>query len=464
MTDRFTLDSSYRRPDAGRVVIAGSPLRLFRLTAGGVRVVEAIERGEPCPSGHARLTERLLDAGAIHPIVEASPWTPADVTVVIPAFGAAAAARLPALVDQLVTDGVAEIIVVDDASSPALVAPPGARLIRLNENCGPGAARNTGLVAVRTALVAFVDDDVRLDAGWLAPLLLALADDRVALVAPRVRSERGHGVLAAYERDRGPLDLGPDPARVAPGTRVSYVPAAVLVCRAAPLRDVGGFAASMRYGEDVDLVWRLVEAHSRARYEPAVEVGHRVRRDLGSWLRQRVGYGSSAAPLATRHPGALAPVRMSGWSAATWGLAATGGPAGLVGAVMVGGATAAALVRKLPDVPARESLRLALAGHWHAGRTLASAIGRAWWPIALVAALVSRRARRVALLALVGPALLDWAERRPQVDPVRYVGLRILDDTSYGWGVWQGALRERSADALLPAFGPWPPRGEAATG
>ena len=53
MTTSFRLDGSYRRYD--RVVIAGSPLRLFRLSPAGQRVVEAIEQKQPLPSGHSQV-------------------------------------------------------------------------------------------------------------------------------------------------------------------------------------------------------------------------------------------------------------------------------------------------------------------------------------------------------------------------------------------------------------------------
>src|SRR3978361_209803 len=83
---RFRLDGSYRRPDDGDVVIGGSPLRLFRLTAAGRRVAAAIESQAPLPAGHAPLTDRLLDAGAIHPVWNGDGPTTEAVTVVVPAL------------------------------------------------------------------------------------------------------------------------------------------------------------------------------------------------------------------------------------------------------------------------------------------------------------------------------------------------------------------------------------------
>ena len=63
---RFTLDGSWRR--FGRVVIAGSPLRVFRLTAAGAEVASALESGRAVEP--SRLVDRLLDGGAIHPDVD----------------------------------------------------------------------------------------------------------------------------------------------------------------------------------------------------------------------------------------------------------------------------------------------------------------------------------------------------------------------------------------------------------
>lgn len=443
---RFVLDPSYRRPGGGAVVVGGSPLRLFTLGPRGVDVVAAIERGGEPPAGHEALTDRLLDAGAIHPVADTSPGPAALLTIVIPCYDAA----------PLFRPVECRTLVVDDASPTPVPAVPGVEVLRLDTNVGPGGARQAGLVEVGTPFVAFVDADVSVDERSLRSLLGHLDDPRVALVAPRVRAEPGPGTLARFEADRSPLDMGDRPARVAATTRVSYVPAAVLVCRTEALRSIGGFDPSLRLGEDVDLVWRLAEAGWRCRYEPAVVAHHRTRPTLRSWLRQRFGYGTSAAPLAERHRGALAPVRMNGWTAATWGAVAAGAP--VVG-LAIGTGSTLALVRKLRSVPAVEAVRLAALGHLHAGRLLAATLTRVWWPVALGAALVSRRARRLVAVAV---ALTTITGPRGGLDPVRGTGLRLLDDLAYGTGVWAGAIEHRSLDAIMPALQPWPPRSPAA--
>jgi mycofactocin system glycosyltransferase len=317
--------------------------------------------------------------------------------------------------------------------------------------------RNLGLAAVTTPLVAFLDADCRPEPGWLERLLPHFADDRVAAVAPRVASPAAPeaGTLARYESVRSPLDLGPAEGRVRAGTRISYVPAAALVGRTDALMGAGGFDEDLRVGEDVDLVWRLDESGLRVRYEPAAVVHHEPRPTLRAWAAQRVGYGRSAADLARRHPGAAPPLAVSAWSAAVWTLVVAGAP---VAALATAGGTALALTEKLEnlDDPLAEAARLTGAGHLFAGRMLANAITRAWWPIVVTLALVSRRARRVLTAAAVLPPLVDWVRQRPPLDPVRYIGLRVLDDAAYGVGLWRGAIDRRTADPLLPDLTSWP--------
>lgn len=444
MTTSFRLDGTYRRHD--RVVIAGSPLRLFRVSPAGQRVVEAIEQNQPLPDKQARLTDRLVEAGAIHPVHATSDFTAGDVTIVVPAFDAEPAA--------IRHDG--EVIVVDDGSVPALTT-RGWRTIRLPTNRGPAAARNAGLVEVTTPLVAFVDTDVELDDGWLAALLPHFDDSRVALVAPRVRSSDTPTIIGQYESVRSPLDLGAQPARIAAGSRVSYVPAAALVIRTDMLRSIGGFDEALRVGEDVDMVWRLVEAGYRCRYEPDSTVHHRPRSTLAAWARQRISYGRSAAVLDRKHPGAVAPLRMSGWSAAVWALVIARRP---VAGFAVAAGTIVALRRKLDDLPAQESLRLAGLGHLYAGRQVAGAITRVWWPVALIAAMLVRRLRVPLLAAATVPPLLEWIGNRGTNNAVQYVALRVADDVAYATGVWIGVIEQRSLGALTPQFTNWP--GKAA--
>ena len=360
---------------------------------------------------------------------------------------------LAGLLDGLLADQQVpgRVIVVDDGSADpsgtaAVAATRGAEVVRHEHPQGPAAARNSGLAEVRTGVVAFLDSDVEVAPGWLPPLLAHLLDGRVAAVAPRVRSAPGTGFLADYEEQHSPLDLGSQPANVRPRSRISYVPSAALLFRSEAARSLGGFDESMRYGEDVDLTWRAVAAGHLVRYEPASVVEHRPRRNWRDWLTQRVAYGSSAAALDARHPATAAPVDCSGWSLAAWASIAAGHPA--LGAALAAGSSAA-LVRKLEAVPAMNAAALAMGGHAAAGRQLARALVRPWWPATLGVSLVSRRARRVLSVALA-------VELMGRSGGLRDRTVSLLDDAAYGTGVWLGTWRQRSPRALLPRVGRWP--------
>jgi hypothetical protein len=95
-----------------------------------------------------------------------------------------------------------------------------------------------------------------------------------------------------------------------------------------------------------------------------------------------------------------------------------------------------------------------LRGTATAGTTLARSVTRHHWPLALLAALLSRRARRVVLATALVDAALAWWPHRAAVGLLRFAVGRRLEDLAYGAGLWAGALRARDPRALLPAVPP----------
>ena len=449
---RYQIDSSWwRRGNAeGDTVVAGSPLKIFRFSSAARTVLEAIEKRDEISVAATNTLHRLIDAGAIHPILESikTSLQPSDVTVVIPVHNEDVL-RLNALISKL--SAAHEVLLIDDGSTIPLADINGARVIRREVAGGPAAARNTAIDFVTSSITFFLDADTSLaDDSW-TKLLAHFEDSSVGVVAPRIASEPGTTLLHRYEASESPLDLGSEPARIRKNSRVSYVPTAALMIRTDLLREHRGFDESLRYGEDVDLVWRLLEADVVCRYEPAVTVHHSPRASLLDAWKQRVSYGSAAAPLDQRHRGAATPLRINRWSAGAWGTLASGYP--LIG-LIIGAASTVALERKISSQPDSRQLALRLAGRGniHAGRMIAQAVTRTWWPIALLLSLCSRRARRVTCAAIVLPSLMAWFTKKPKVDPVSYCALKLADDVAYGTGVWKGVIATRDLGALTPKF------------
>ncbi|MFD7992234.1 mycofactocin biosynthesis glycosyltransferase MftF [Streptomyces mexicanus] len=439
----------------GRLMTGGSPLRLVRLTDAAVRRL-GDGRFTVTDAASAALARRLLDAGVVHP--RPAPVPVGDTTVVIPVRDRAD--QLDRLLSALRADPETSdlpVLVVDDGSDdPAAVSAVagrhGARLLAHPSNRGPAAARNTGLRHARTRYVACLDSDVVPEPGWLATLLAQFADPALALAAPRVTAlpVSAPGLLDRYEEIRSPLDMGAAEGPVVPVSALSYVPSATVVVRREAVGP--GFDEAMRVGEDVDLCMRLHEAGWRLRYVPSARVGHRHRTDLRSWLAQRAGYGTGAADLALRHPGRVPPLYAAPWSLAACALLLRGRPAPAALAAALTGATAVRVARRMPDAdhPARAGALLALAALRGTAEQLLRCATRHHWPLAAAAAAVDRRARYALLVAAVAEGLLDHHRSGSPLSPLAHTTLRRLDDLAYGWGVWQGAVRRRTAAPLKP--------------
>ncbi|WP_330185043.1 mycofactocin biosynthesis glycosyltransferase MftF [Nocardia sp. NBC_01503] len=447
----------------------GSPARVLRLSPKGRAALDELRTGPVRSPAGAALARRLTDGGLAHPRPPA-PIDDLSVTVVIPVQDRPEELRrcLAALGDAH------PVVVVDDGSDDRealvdIVKAHSAELVRRPSRGGPAAARNTGLAAVDTDLVAFIDSDCVPTPDWIEALIPHFADPLVAAVAPRIVSLEATTSAGSYGEVAGSLDMGVAEGRVTPGTRISYVPSAALIVRRNALRDIGVFDERLRYGEDVDLIWRLHEAGRRIRYEPAVQVFHREPERWIDLLARRFHYGTAAAPLARRHPTAAPPLVVHPWHAATILAALTGriAPTGLAF-----GASVLATRRTLRqlDLPTDEAPRTAVIGlrqTWLGlGRFMIQFTGPG-----LAALLVvrdprpaRRRFRRVAAASLLlGTPVTAYFTTRPRLDPIRFVLGQLADHTVYGAGVWAGCLRHRTLVPITPILARPPRRIGGAT-
>jgi mycofactocin system glycosyltransferase len=408
------------------------------------------------------LARRLVSSGVFLPRPGFGNYSFDDVTVVVPVRDR------PEQLRRLLTglDGLS-CIVVDDASADAslteeIARKSGASFVALPVNQGPSSARNLGLAAATTPLVVFIDSDCMPSEGWLSPLLGYFDDPLVAAVAPRIvpasasaspsASPSASGAwptaLGRFQVARSSLDMGTAEGLVRPLTRIPYVPSATIVIR----REVAGerlFDPDLRGGEDVDLVWRLDSAGWDVRYVPGCTVAHEGPTTLGAWTCRRAFYGTTAGPLARRHPDSMAPLTTSAWSAAVWGLTLARRPLLAFTTLATSVLILAHRLHGLVDKPGKVAARIAGGGTAKSTIPALRGLTRAWAP-AFVFGLFVPRTRRAAALALFTPALHEWSATRPDLDPVRYSLLSVVDDVSYGTGVWAGSLKARTIRPLLP--------------
>lgn len=178
--------------------------------------------------------------------------------IVIPTIGRASLQRLLRSLDAASGPPPERIVVVDDrrgACTPLALGDIGAIAGRVtviaSGGRGPAAARNRGWRAASSPWIAFLDDDVTVDAAWCSDLQHDL--------------DAAGDAAASFGRVRVPLPLDRRPTdwerNVAALERARWITADCALRRTA-LSAVGGFDERFRraYREDSDLVLRLQQA------------------------------------------------------------------------------------------------------------------------------------------------------------------------------------------------------------
>jgi GT2 family glycosyltransferase len=210
-----------------------------------------------------------------------------------------------------------EILLVDNApSSDATEVAVGRHFghlpqVRYLREDRPGLsnARNRGLAEAAGDVIAFTDDDVLVDVGWLANLVAALQ------VAPHVACATGlilpaeldteaalwfenyAGLAKGWERQLFDLREHRRPGPLYPYAMGQFGSGASLAFKTASLRRLGGFAAELGAGttalggEDLDIFLRLLATGAAIVYEPGAILRHRHLRDRAALQRQLHGYG-----------------------------------------------------------------------------------------------------------------------------------------------------------------------------
>ncbi|WP_157767422.1 glycosyltransferase family 2 protein [Actinosynnema pretiosum] len=179
-----------------------------------------------------------------------------------------------------------EVVVVDSASPDGSGEwlernLTGATVVRMTENLGFGAGCNLGVQHARTEFVCFLNADVEVTEGWLAPLLELLDRTPAAaaaaplMVFPDGRLQEAGSLLGGDAFSRGWGDGWEDGAELYPRV-VDYASAACLVVRRRAFHDVGGFSSEyhIAYYEDTDLQFGLRDRGWQVWVQPSSHVVH----------------------------------------------------------------------------------------------------------------------------------------------------------------------------------------------
>jgi len=239
-----------------------------------------------------------------------------------------------------------EILVVDNApatrDAEALVAArPGIRYV-LEPNAGLGWARNRAVAEATGEILAFTDDDVVVDAGWVEALAAVFEDDPAAgavtgLVLPLELDTPAQQLFEDYRsfgrgHERIRVQVAPGSGSVAAryGLTGSLGAGASMAFRWELLEAVGRFDPCLgagtpcRGGEDLEMFFRMLKAGHALVYQPAAVVRHRHRRPMYALFGQIRDHGISFSSYVVRSAGAYPEER---WALArlwVWWLAKLG--------------------------------------------------------------------------------------------------------------------------------------------
>jgi GT2 family glycosyltransferase len=183
-----------------------------------------------------------------------------------------------------------ELVIVDDAAvAPAPYEWLGSRgRVIASHGRGPAVARNLGWRSASCEVVAFTDDDVRLDQGWLDACRSEFARDPTLVALEGRTFSRAFDVLYEYS-------VQSETARNGLTCNVAYTRAA--------LERLDGFDEGFPFPhcEDLDLFTRARRL-GRVRFSDAMLVEHMPRRIVPRAFARRAAWLHSERRLYSKHP------------------------------------------------------------------------------------------------------------------------------------------------------------------
>lgn len=202
-------------------------------------------------------------------------------------------------------DAPVEVLVIDNAPSDERTRAVVQKRqgVRYERELRPGLnfARNRAVAVANGVLLAFLDDDVVVDAGWLEGLAAAYADhpDAAGFTGQVLPYELETEAQILFER-RGGFRRGFVQKRFGAATEAGLYPCgagvfgtgANMVFRRSALQDLGGFDEALDAGRalpgggDHDIFYRLIRDRRVLVYEPRLLVFHEHRRTRAALAQQ----------------------------------------------------------------------------------------------------------------------------------------------------------------------------------
>lgn len=247
--------------------------------------------------------------------------TPLDVSVLICTRDRSA--LLEGCLDSVLgcTPPPAEVIVVDQSRDETTRSAidrrqRGAAPIKYVRGIGAGLsrARNQGIAECAAPVLAFTDDDCRVDPSWLAALTESIrtgrADAAVGRTLPEVRDRGAQPTSSFYAPMGRPVfSRRTHPWRVGGGG--NFAAGRDLLRRVGPYDERFGPGAPLESAEDMDLIHRLLRGGGLLVYSEKAVVWHRSWRTAPENRHQSRAYGIGAGAYFTKH--FLAGDWISGW-------------------------------------------------------------------------------------------------------------------------------------------------------
>ena len=206
-----------------------------------------------------------------------------------------------------------EVIIVEDGSQKTCkdVCDKYANILDLHyylkENSGPGQSRNYGVERAQGQYVIILDSDVVLPEGYLEAIDSAIGHqtpDIVAWGGPDASHPSFTPVQKAISYSMTSF-FTTGGIRGGKAKLDKFYPRSFnMGIRRDVYQELGGFS-KMRFGEDIDFSYRIVEAGYQPRLFPDAWVWHKRRTDFRKFFRQVYNSGIARVNLEKRHPGTL---------------------------------------------------------------------------------------------------------------------------------------------------------------